>query len=375
MAIRRGVSFSEIIDPYRLFGLMQQAYCFLPYYFGGGKAFPPLRYQLHLTVKCNLDCSFCFQHNRGPADELSTDEWLNIIHQIPFFGIITISGGEVTLRPDFKILLNHCLNQTKVNLITNATLLDDEMIETFVEKKLFLMGISLDGLGATHDALRGRKGAFDKVMANLEKLRRARRGGYPMIDIKAVVLEKNMSELPELYKMAESMGCDFFTISFLKGCDLQYSPVIRAEFTEDFYRTSYPLKQYFDMGSFENTYQKLLELSETHKTRLRLNPEFLHVRSKKELGHIKAFYAGANSMKMQDVYRPCVSPWHAIALLPNGDVFPCLSYKTGNARNTPLKEIWNNDKYRMFRTRLRQHKIFTACQNCCYCRVQTDHLP
>lgn len=375
MNVKRSVLSPTIIDPYRFFNLMQKAYCFLPYYFGGGKAFPPLRYQLHLTMRCNLNCSFCILHNHSRADELSTDEWINIIHQIPPFGIITISGGEVTLRADFKVLLNHCLNQTKVNLITNATLLDDEMIETFVEKKLFMMGISIDGLGATHDAIRGRKGTFDKVMANLEKLKRARRGGYPMIDIKAVILDENISELPALYKMAESMEAEFFTISFLKGCDLQYSPFIKAEFTEEFYRTNYLLKQYFDMGSFEKAYQELMKLSETRRTRIRTNPEFLHVRSNKEMEAIKAFYATANSMKMRDVYHACVSPWQAMAVLPNGDVFPCLSYKTGNARNTPLKEIWNNDKYRTFRRRLRQHKIFTACQNCCYCRIKTDRLP
>ncbi len=371
----RNLSLPEIINPYRLFGLMQQGYCFLPYHLGNGRAFPPLRYQLHLTMKCNLNCRCCLQHNRGAIDELSTDEWLNIIHQIPRFSVITISGGEVTVRPDFKTLLDHSLRQAKLNLITNATLLDDEMIQMFVERKLFVIGISLDGLGATHDRLRGKDGAFEKTMKNLEKLVRIRKGRYPIIDIKAIILEDNVTELPALYKLIAGMRCDFFTMSFLKGCELQYTPEIRAEFGEEFYKPNYPLKTYFNMGLFAESYKELLALSARNKTKLRFNPEFLNTRSDRELELIRKFFRSANSKKMENVYYPCVSPWQAMALLPNGDVFPCLSYKMGNAKKTPLKDIWNNDRYLAFRRKIKQHKLFSSCQSCCYCRIMDDRLP
>ena len=47
-----------------------------------------------------------------------------------------------------------------VGLSTNGTLIDERMIEPIAEIGYDYVGISLDGLGETHDRFRGRDGAF-----------------------------------------------------------------------------------------------------------------------------------------------------------------------------------------------------------------------
>lgn len=361
------------INYYRLYNLIQKAYCFLPYNLGFGKAFSPIRYTFNITLRCNLSCKFCFIGNKLNLNELTTEEWLKIIDQVKPYNLITFTGGEVTLRSDFETLLKKSLSKAKVSLITNATLLNDELIKTCVDKKLFLMGVSIDGIGENHDSVRCVKGAFDKTINNLEKFKQIKgKRKFPLLDIKTVILNENLDELVKIYNLADELGADFYTLSFLKGCDLQFHPDLKNEFTEEFYNTNYPVQPYLDMEHFEDVYKQLMDISKKNKAKLRIYPEFELERSDKELNKIKNFYSKSNEMKVQDIYHPCLFPWTDMLILPNGDINPCLAYKVGNAKDNSLKEIWNNNKFQNFRIPLKKNKLYNSCQSCCYSRIKND---
>ncbi|GAX59185.1 Fe-S oxidoreductase [Candidatus Scalindua japonica] len=61
----------------------------------------------------------------------------------------------------------------------------------------------------------------------------------------------------------------------------------------------------------------------------------------------------------------CIAPWTSVYVLPNGDISPCSSFVAGNIKNESFKKIWNNQKFRHFRTELREKKYFPVCHRCC----------
>lgn len=357
-----------LINYSKLYDVVQDSYSLFSRKFLDGKSLMPMRYTLELTYRCNLNCSFCYVGEKIKENELSTEEWLNIIRQIPPHRLITFVGGEVLIRKDFKIILDAALKKGKVNIVTNGTLLDNELLETFVNKKLLLLNLSIDAMEEKHDRIRNREGTFKKVITNLERLVKARGNKkYPLIDIKTTVTEDNLDDIPEVYKLAQEYKADFFTLSFLKESDLQQNSNLRETFTEEFYRTKYPIKPYFEMNHFEQTYRKLQELSKNSKTAIRLYPKF---DANNEFEQIKKYYTEALDWEVEDVYKPCLYPWANILITPQGNVYPCLSYKIGNVKNTPIKEVWNNEKFSAFRKNLKKYGVFNACQACCQLKVK-----
>ena len=159
---------------------------------------PSKRSAYHLLAKpagaaCNLACQYCFflsKENLYPAREspLMTDETLEIyIRQLmeSSFGPqaeVSWQGGEPMLRgldffrrsvelankykrPDLRVL--HTIQ-------TNGALIDDAWAAFFKENN-YLVGISVDGPRALHDAYRVSKrgeGSFDDVTRGWEILRK-----------------------------------------------------------------------------------------------------------------------------------------------------------------------------------------------------------
>lgn len=358
------------INYYRLYNRFQSLYTFFPYNFGKGRAFRPLRYNINLTFKCNLRCPFCSIGNQADYEELDTESWLDFINTIPFLSLISYSGGEVTLRPDFKTILKQSLRKAKVTFITNGTFTDDELIDIIVKERLFLLGVSIDGMNENHDNIRGVKGTFDRAITNIEKTQQRKNSSkYPLIDIKTVIINDNLRQLPEIYKLADSLKADFFTLSFLKGCNLQFGPILEDAFSERFFEEEYPIDKYFDMDTFEIVYRQLLAFSEESDTQFRFYPEFSSTRRESELETIKRFFEEGNSKRTQDIYQRCLYPWTEMSIISNGDCYPCLSYKTGNIKDAPILELWNNERMVEFRNKVKKHGVFNSCQGCCYSRI------
>ena len=137
------------MDKSNLFDNLRKTYSLLSEYSIDNYMFPPIRYFLELTYRCNLNCSFCFINEDRKKDELTTEEWKNIIRQIPFYSFISIVAGEVMLRNDFFELLEYACRKTmgKVSIITNGLLLNEERIRKFIEFNMLLLSVSIDGYG------------------------------------------------------------------------------------------------------------------------------------------------------------------------------------------------------------------------------------
>ena len=200
-----------------LFDLGRNLYALPSYNDRSGKALMPLRYFFELTYRCNLQCPYCYVGCDRNKEELTTQEWFNLIDQIPFYSFVTLVGGEPLIRKDFIDILMRTSKKTlgKLNVVSNGILINDEIIDAFIKSNMMLLSVSLDGYGKNHDINRAKEGIWDKIMDNFDNMNS--RNKRPMVDIKTIVLENNLDDLSKrLYKAKterenqEQLRMDFF---------------------------------------------------------------------------------------------------------------------------------------------------------------------
>jgi len=93
-----------------------------------------------------------------------------VIDDLARFTIPTLlfSGGEPLLRVDLLRLINRSTEKgLRTGLSTNGTLMTPSRALALKNAGLRYIGISIDGMKATNDKLRGKKGAFNKAIAGI----------------------------------------------------------------------------------------------------------------------------------------------------------------------------------------------------------------
>lgn len=350
-----------------LFDFARNLYAMPSYNSNSGKALIPLRYFFELTYRCNLQCPYCYVGDERQKDELTTDEWMKVIEQIPFYSFVTLVGGEPLIRKDFVDILYAVSKKTlgKLNVVSNGILINDEIIDAFIKSKMMLLSVSLDGYGENHDKNRAKDGIFDKIISNLENMNS--REKRPLIDIKTIVLENNLDDLVKLYKLCDEMNFNFLSISFLRNNNLKQNSVLFDSFVPEF-NGHYPIQKYFDMEHFKEVYKELEALQKNSKVQIRFSPKFEY--AKNTLEKIEQFFNTPADKPVQDIYLPCKYPYSNMMINPSGDVYPCLSQRIGNVKDLPLKDVFNLPHYRCFRKNLKAAKVFGACQMCCELMVK-----
>ena len=363
----------SLIDSSFLFDAAREFYANLSYGNNSGKSLMPLRYILELTYRCNLTCPFCYLGRERVLDELTTEEWLNVIKQIPRYAFISFLGGEVFLKKDFLQIFRESSKHVfgKVNLYTNATMISDEMLTDLMSNKFLLFSASLDAIGSKHDELRQKNGVFDKTLNTLLAVKEKRKKNKsPLIEVKTVVLNNNLDEMPKLYKLCIENQFDFITFSFIRTTSLRQNPHLKDNFDTELYYNDYPIEQYFDMEHFSEVYKELESLSKKAKTLLRWAPKF---KPSGDLERIKKIFENGK-LNPSKLYKPCKFPYHDVFINPEGCVYPCMPIKAGSVRNQKLSEIINNEKFIQFRKAIKKYKVFKPCNLCCDLYPTTRNL-
>ncbi|MBY5967771.1 heme d1 biosynthesis radical SAM protein NirJ [Halomonas denitrificans] len=124
----------------------------------------------NLIRRCNLTCRHCYTVSADIdfAGELTTNEALGVLDDLKAFHVpaLILSGGEPLMRPDIFTLSRHAKALgLYIGLSTNGTLITEDNIDAIQDAGYDYVGISIDGLEATHDQIRQRKGAFRDSLA------------------------------------------------------------------------------------------------------------------------------------------------------------------------------------------------------------------
>jgi radical SAM protein with 4Fe4S-binding SPASM domain len=155
-----------------------------------------------VTRACNLRCVHCYAcATPGPADgELTRDEGFALLDDLKAFEVpaVLFSGGEPLARPEILDFIAHArtigLNST---LSTNGVLIDDHMADRLAELGLRYVGMSIDGVRAKHDQLRGMKGAYDET---LKAIGRCRARGL-RVGVRFTIHALNLDSLDEIFDL------------------------------------------------------------------------------------------------------------------------------------------------------------------------------
>lgn len=129
----------------------------------------------NLIRRCNLTCKHCYAQSADHdyAGELSTDEVYQVMDDLKEarVPVLILSGGEPLLRSDIFEIANRAKAQGfYTSLSTNGTLIDEAMADRVASVGFDYVGISLDGLKATHDKFRRLDGAFERSLAGIRHL-------------------------------------------------------------------------------------------------------------------------------------------------------------------------------------------------------------
>ena len=170
----------------------------------------------NLVRRCNLACKHCYATSADIdfAGELDTAEVFEVMDDLRACGVsvLILSGGEPLLRPDiFEISQRARAMGFYVGLSSNGTLIDERNIDRIRAVGYDYVGVSLDGLRATHDRFRRKSGAFD---ASLHGIRLCREAGIK-VGLRFTLTRDNADQLPDLLCLMEDEGIDKFYLSHL----------------------------------------------------------------------------------------------------------------------------------------------------------------
>lgn len=170
----------------------------------------------NLIRRCNLTCKHCYSLSADTdfKGELSLDEIAVTMADLKSFGVpgLILSGGEPLLRPDiFEIAALAKGFGFYAGLSSNGTLIDKSMARKIADSGFDYVGVSLDGIGAVHDAFRRKEGAFDASLAGVRFLAE--------VGVKAglrfTMTEANADQLPAMLELVRREGASKFYFSHL----------------------------------------------------------------------------------------------------------------------------------------------------------------
>lgn len=128
---------------------------------------------IYLTNRCNQRCRHCYMYaGEQQEQELTTKEVLKVVRGFAESGgkVITFTGGEATLRPDFKEIVTFAKkNELIVGVLSNGIAWPQEWM-AWVKNTIDEVQISIDGYDAeTYRYVRG-KDTFNAALDTVDRL-------------------------------------------------------------------------------------------------------------------------------------------------------------------------------------------------------------
>ncbi len=167
----------------------------------------PLTMLLLLNRGCNLRCAFC--------DLFDDPERMDVAGRLPALldqaqrigtRVVVFTGGEPFLHRELFDAVRMAKERGfGTNVTTNGTLVERRWRQLHASG-LDSISLSIDGLEATHDALRGRAGTWQRTVRSL---RRLRDDGRIHTAVYFVVTHRNVHELLPVYELVSELGASF----------------------------------------------------------------------------------------------------------------------------------------------------------------------
>ncbi|MFH0798830.1 MAG: radical SAM protein [Pseudomonadota bacterium] len=174
-----------------------------------------------VTCRCNGRCVMCNIWRNARKKELKAEDFARLPESL---SIINITGGEPFLREDLVEIisvLNDRCGGPRFVISTNG--LRPDLIEAQLKKMRWSglrlgVRVSVDGVGQTHDAVRGVEGAFDRAMETVDVLKRLK---VRDAGIAFTILKENAHQLKAVYDLSRRLGVQF-TVSAAQNSEIYF---------------------------------------------------------------------------------------------------------------------------------------------------------
>jgi Fe-coproporphyrin III synthase len=279
-----------------------------------------------VTYRCNARCTMCniWASPSRPDQEVTARE----LEKLPRLAFANITGGEPFLRDDIADLAEVMVRKAERVVVSTNGYFTERILE--VARRFPGLGfrISLEGLPAANDELRGLKDGFDHGLRTLLSLRHL---GRQDIGFGITLSDRNADDLLELYELAEAMGLEFATAAV--------------------HNTYYFHK--YDNG-FQDPERVVRNLEELSRRLLATNRPKNWFRAWFNLGLANYVRGGARLL-------PCNVGSDLFFVDPFGEVRPCngMEESMGSLKTQSFAEIWEGPKAAEVRA-----KVAGCGQNC-----------
>ena len=334
-----------------------------------GSAFYPVSITFEITHNCNLRCKTCWFwgtsgacHGNEGFEVMSLEEIKKFIDSISWFKpYFLITGGEPLLYPKLDEVIRYASSKGLfVGLITNGLISNEGKIKGLIEAGLNFVTVSIDSpVREVHNEIRGNVKSFDNAVETVRLIKRLRgRKKFPVVTVNLTISKYNYLELDKMLDLGESLNVDVLNFQHQWFSDAKTARAYNLWAEKNLglkseYMGSFETDSAFEVDG-ERVYESLSKIKERAKIFVRVFPDINREETEK-------YYNG-----MEPVFNSyCVAPWYAVIVKPKGDVVPCVDFVVGNVKEKSFKDIWNSDKMKHFRKKVKENKHFPGCTRCC----------
>lgn len=277
------------------------------------------------TYRCNAKCHMCnvWKYPTRVAEEFKAE----LLEKLPPLQFANLTGGEPFLREDIAEIVRIVKRKARRVVISTNGYFTDKILALARENRDIGFRISIEGLPAANDELRGIQDGFDHGLRTLLELQRI---GIKDIGFGITVSDRNAPDMRELYQLAKAMGLEFATA------------VVHNSY-------------YFHKHDNRITRQDKVEACFQELIRDLLG-------TKKVKNWFRAYfnYGLINYLKGKPRLLPCGAGQDMFFLDPGGKIMPCnglenddAEHTLGNLNEQTFAEIWQGEKARRIRERLK----------------------
>jgi radical SAM protein with 4Fe4S-binding SPASM domain len=162
-----------------------------------------------VTLKCNAQCVMCDIWKHESTGEMPPEAYLGLPASLRE---INLTGGEPFLSRDLMAIITTIKEAApKARLVISSNGLLVERIRRLAPQLVRIgssvaVRISIDGIGETHDRLRGIPNSYSQALQGLQALKDA---GMKDLGIGMTILQANLLEVQQVYELANTLGIEF----------------------------------------------------------------------------------------------------------------------------------------------------------------------
>ncbi|GFN35261.1 radical SAM protein [Tepidimicrobium xylanilyticum] len=334
------------------------------------------------TTLCNLTCQTCVRNTwKEPIGEMSLDTFDNLVEQLKDFqdleAVMFGGFGEPTYHKKILYMIGRIKSLgINVEMTTNGTLLDEDMVKGLFANKLDTLWVSIDGVdeGIFENI---RKGAsYKSVTENLQLIKSINEKSRHKIKvgIAFVVMKENVNSLGNLHKLAHKVGATMISVSNV----LPYSRDMVDQMLCNFVTSSYDSRNLPPLAIS----LPLIDLNQYTKESLfsllsyNYNVSIITNQIGTETSKCKFMKERCTFIRWDGMVSPCM------ALLHSNSTYSYIStpyfkrnvtaYTLGSVNESKLIDIWNSEEYKSFRNKVDDYE-FSPCHACASCELNKEN--